>query len=514
MHDSNNKALSSQTILLVDDNPVNLQILKKTLGHTSYHLLTAEAGEQALQLAKCYQPSLILLDILMPGMDGFEVCEALKADSDTQDSAVIFLSSLDDSETKLKGFSLGGVDYISKPFQADEVVARVGTHLKLHHLERQLARRNIELEADNHQILNAINEGVIALDPCGSITRLNPAAAAITGWQEAECLGEKLHNLGLFCSGGQAVQEQQTLPYRSYHLSVRAHSHMETIYRKDGSAFHVAMNCTPRSGGGAVVVLRDISEWVESEEALRMTREQLEQQRQNMAHMERRNTMGEMAAGIAHEVNQPLTAIANYSRVADRLLAAEVLDKNRLAEVLEKIDVQARRASDVVAQVRGYVKKPLVGRQVINANNMIKDVIALAEVDSRANDVSVHFESKAKITQLCVDEVQIQQVVLNLIRNAMDAMKDLEGVNKAVMVTVEQDSYGVLFKVTDHGSGISAETEANMFNPFYTTKSSGMGIGLSVCQSIIRAHGGELGFYRNSDQGVTFYFNLPLLALV
>ena len=143
-----------EPLLLVDDNPINLQILYKTLERTGHRLYIAKDGETALAIAKEVKPSLILLDIMMPGMDGYQVCEALKGNIETAHIAVIFLSALEDSAAKVKGFSVGGVDYISKPFQADEVVARVRNHIKIHRLEIELARRNTELETENLQILN------------------------------------------------------------------------------------------------------------------------------------------------------------------------------------------------------------------------------------------------------------------------------------------------------------------------------------------------------------------------
>ena len=146
-HANDETAHAIEPLLIVDDNPINLQVLRKTLSRTGHPLLTAENGEQALEMAREHHPSLILLDIMMPGMDGYEVCEKIKADPETDGAAVIFLSALEDSSAKLKGFAVGGVDYISKPFQADEVVARVQTHIKIHRLEQELARRNVELEA-------------------------------------------------------------------------------------------------------------------------------------------------------------------------------------------------------------------------------------------------------------------------------------------------------------------------------------------------------------------------------
>ena len=500
-----------EVVLLVDDNPVNLQILYKTLKGCGYELLIAKDGETALDIASKVKPSLILLDILMPGLNGYEVCEELKKNPETEGIAVIFLSALEDSSAKVKGFSVGGVDYVSKPFQPDEVVARVRNHIKIHRLERQLARRNIELESENLQIVNSISEGIIGLDRKGRVTMLNPAAAAITGWSAADCLGEQLTALGLFdSSDNYRIPEHQTMPYRSYRMGQAGYSDMEMVRRKDHKLIPVALSSTPRVEGGAVVVLRDISEWIDSEEALRRAREELESQRQHLAHMERLSTTGEMAAGIAHEVNQPLTAISNYSRVAKRLLEQETLKKNKLANLLDKLNVQAERASDVIKRIRGFVKKPDDTVTTIDANTVIQEVIALAEVDSRINDVSVHFEPQPEMPQLVIDVVQIEQVALNLIRNAMESMVEANNRQQGVLVKTELKQGMIVFEVIDYGVGVADDVGPQVFAPFYTTKSSGMGIGLSICQSIVLAHGGKIGFYNNETAGATFYFSLPL----
>lgn len=504
---------AGEQILLVDDNPTNLQILYKTLQGSGYRLLVARDGDEALQLARQARPSLVLLDIMMPSMDGFEVCRRLKSEPLTADMAVIFLSALGDSAAKVKGFALGGVDYIAKPFQADEVVARVRTHIKIHRLERELARRNSELEAENQRILNTISEGIIGLDGDGRITTFNPAAAHIIGWPAHDALGEKLYSLGLFSAEqGLDVSEEQTLPYRSYALGEQVDSAMEMICRRDGHVLPVAMASTPRAGGGAVLVLRDISEWMDSEEALRLTREELESQRQHLAHMERLSTMGEMAAGIAHEVNQPLTAVTNYARVCCRMLQQESLDRKRLAEILGKLDTQAVRASEVIQRLRSYLRKPGGGRERVDLNRLIQDVIALAEVDSRINDVSIHFESGSDLKPLQADPVQLQQVALNLIRNAMEAMVDSPWRQQGIVVATHQRGDWVMLDVTDRGHGLSAEAEERLFQPFFTTKANGMGVGLSICQSIVHDHGGKITAHRNHPDGTTFRCTLPTVS--
>lgn len=505
--------VSGEQVLLVDDNPTNLQILYKTLQGCGYRLLIAREGPAALEIARRARPSLVLLDIMMPEMDGFEVCSRLKADPLTTDIAVIFLSALGDSAAKVRGFALGGVDYIAKPFQADEVVARVRTHIKIHRLERELARRNTELEAENQRILNTISEGIIGLDSEGRVTTFNPAASRITGWPAHDALGERLFGLGLFAEQqGVDVSEEQTLPYRSYAMGERTDSDMEIIRRRDTQLLPVAMTSTPRAEGGAVLVLRDISEWLESEEALRLAREELESQRQHLAHMERLSTMGEMAAGIAHEVNQPLTAVANYSRVGRRLLAQESLDRGRLCELLEKLDTQAVRASEVIQRLRSYMRKPDGGREWVDMNRLLQDVIALAEVDSRINDVSIHFQAGADIKPIEADLVQLQQVALNLIRNAMEAMADSPARQQGVVVETRQQGGWVMLDVIDRGHGLTEEAEAQLFQPFFSTKPGGMGIGLSICQTIIQSHGGRISAHRNRDGGTVFSCALPAVA--
>jgi C4-dicarboxylate-specific signal transduction histidine kinase len=257
-------------------------------------------------------------------------------------------------------------------------------------------------------------------------------------------------------------------------------------------------------------VFRDISEWVDSEEALRIAREELESQRQNIAHMERLNTTGAMAAGIAHEVNQPLTAISNYSRVAKRLLDGDDIPREQFTELLDKLDVQSQRASEVIQRMRSYVKKPSGALSEVDVNEMVREVIALAEVDSRINDVSVHFEPQANLPALKLDVVQIQQVALNLIRNAMEATAVANTTSQGVMVKTVRQGSMINIQVIDHGIGIAEGGEDQLFNPFYTTKTNGMGIGLSICQSIIQAQGGTIGFHRNPQGGATFYFSLPI----
>ncbi len=495
---------NGEQILLVDDNPTNLQVLYKTLDGTGYTLLAAKDGETALSIARKARPSLILLDIMMPGMDGFEVCKRLKADDSTAHIAIIFLSALTDTEAKVHGFSLGAVDYISKPFQADEVLARVRTHIKIHRLERELSRRNDELEDENQKILNSVSEGIFGLDAAGVITSMNAQAEYITGWSAADALGESLFGLSLF-------GDQDKVLAQRYRDGDSIDSVQQRLFSRSGEPLMVAMYCAPRQGSGAVLVLRDITEWLANQRALEMAREELESQRQHLAHMERLSTGGEMAAGIAHEVNQPLTAVSNYARVAQVILDNEQLDREQLTEVLDKLVSQARRASQVIERLRTYIRKPDAdGNKPIDLNVTMEGVVVLAEVDARINRVDVSFEPAPDLPAVCADEVQIQQVALNLIRNAMEAMSDAPASLGGVRVKTYQNNDVAGFCVIDRGCGLSEDMEDELFTPFSSTKEGGMGVGLSICQSIVQAHGGDIGYRPNPEGGAIFYCELPI----
>jgi len=262
------------TVLLVDDNPQNLKVLYETLKDRGYHLLIANEGRKALSLARRHLPEVILLDIMMPELDGYEVCQQLKADRVTADSAVVFLSALDDLDAKVKGFSLGGADYIAKPFQAQEVIARVRTHARVIQLEREMQARNRQLQSDQSRILNAISEGIYGLDSEGAIIFANPAAATMMGLPAEELVGRNfftLHFDRAHASAGSAAGD--LLPVRATcQHGVPEHQRNVAMRRADGSVFPAEYRSTPKKDQGAlvgaVVVFRDITGELASEQAL------------------------------------------------------------------------------------------------------------------------------------------------------------------------------------------------------------------------------------------------------
>ncbi len=492
-------------LLLVDDHPTALTMLQLVLRDSNYRTITASSGYEALTAAAKYRPAIILLDIMMPDLDGFEVCRRLKADPTTAHSAIIFLSAVDDSDVKVKGFNVGAVDYINKPFSGPEVVARVENHLRTKRLEQRLARQNSELEAQNQRILESINEGIIGLDRSGLVLLINDAAERLTGYSDQSLVDSSIKKL--FNDIERPIIERvldkgEAISFENIEIKTN-----------NGHTFPASLSWTPVLQGdadvSAVLVFKDISERLAAEEALSEAAEELKDNRERLAHIERLSTMGEMAAGFAHEVNQPLTAISNYARVCQRL--AQRIDPvpEKLIEVLGKMEKQSIRASDVIQRLRNFVKRPVDGRHSLSPNEMILDIVQLAEVDARNNCVQIHMDLNASNAPIFVDPIQIQQVALNLIRNGLEAMSDTEYKSAGLWVKSSNQVGTVLIEVTDKGIGLAPHAEDELFNPFYTTKKNGMGIGLSVCKTIINDHNGEIGFTRNKI-GTTFWFELPL----
>nr|WP_227519880.1 response regulator [Mangrovitalea sediminis] len=501
------------TVLLVDDNAQNLKVLYETLKDRGYRLLIANDGEKALALAQRNRPELILLDIMMPGMDGFMVCRQLKANPETADAAVVFLSALDDVDAKVKGFALGGVDYVAKPFQAQEVIARVETHVKVIQLERQLQARNRQLENDQSRILNAISEGIYGLDSTGVIIFANPSAAAMNHSTVEELIGQNFCKLHF--SSPCDWSDVSSLPVlATCEQGVAEHQRNVMMRRPDGSLFPAEYRATPKRDGheilGAVVVFRDITAELARESELEAARRLVQEQREQMAHASRLSTMGEMAAGFAHEVNQPLTAITNYVRVALRLAAADPVDHALLEETLCKIEAQSHRASEVIRRIRGFVRKPASGKEFVGVRHLLEETREFAEVDARNNDIAIDVAVDEHVPDVYADPIQIQQVTLNLIRNALEATRSC-GSTDAVDVRARLDEKGMVrIAVRDHGCGLPPDAEEKLFLPFFSTKQDGMGIGLALCRSLVQSQGGEIGFVRQESGGTEFFFTLPV----
>ena len=283
-----------------------------------------------------------------------------------------------------------------------------------------------------------------------------------------------------------------------------------TIHRrKDDSCYPVEVHLELteyESKQAFVAIILDITERKEAQERARINQEKL-------AHMDRVSMFGEMAAGFAHELNQPLTAINSYSNAGTRRIESGNSEEQKLKELFKKISASSARAADIIAHLRMMLKPHIKQTEYVSVNRLIKDAMKLVKADTQSLEYRFKVKLAKELPQVTADCIQIQQVILNLIRNAMDAAANESKENKTITVEsclMSQDNR-VQVSIRDRGKGIDVENSDQIFDPFFTTKDSGMGIGLSICQTIIQEHSGKLWFRNNSDKGVTFYFTLPTI---
>jgi PAS domain S-box-containing protein len=234
------------------------------------------------------------------------------------------------------------------------------------------------------------------------------------------------------------------------------------------------------------------------------------QHRERLAHVARLGAMGEMAAGIAHELNQPLAAIATYTQAVQRLLDAGGMEQDELADVLSRVAGQAQRAGQVISRLRKFVRRGTIERRLQDLNQLIRDILTLAEPGARDHGVALILELDGEIPPVQVDGVQIQQVILNLLRNAIDAVGAYGGDSPAVTLRTRLDADDeVSLVVEDSGPGIPEDIALRLFEPFFTTKQEGMGLGLPLSRSIVEAHGGRLKYAARPGGGSVFTIHLP-----
>lgn len=234
------------------------------------------------------------------------------------------------------------------------------------------------------------------------------------------------------------------------------------------------------------------------------------QLQERLTHFSRLSTMGEMAAGLAHEINQPLSAIATYSQACQRLLLQAEPDIPDIVAALEQVNAQALRAGEVIRRLRNFVRNREVKREWVNCERLLEDLRTLAETDARLHNVRLQLDVEKDLPGVHADAIQLQQVVLNLVRNSIDAMLECpEDRREIVLKACSLDDGRVQITVADQGSGLAPGAEEHLFNPFFTTKATGTGLGLAISHSIIRAHGGRLWHTSNSPFGTCFHFTLP-----
>jgi C4-dicarboxylate-specific signal transduction histidine kinase len=285
--------------------------------------------------------------------------------------------------------------------------------------------------------------------------------------------------------------------------------------RKNGQEFPVEVSFGELTKDGHRVFtgfIRDISERKQAEEIRKQAQRVIQTMQAELARVSRLTTMGELAASIAHEVNQPLTAVNNNSSACLRLLANQNLQPDVLRQALEEIVADGTRASAIIARIRAFIKKAPVEQNRLDVNYVIGEVLAMMGHGFAENRIVLKSELAQALPPVLGDRVQLQQVLLNLIMNGIEAMTAVIDRPRLLLVESRLDESGdVLVAVRDSGTGLGLEAD-RVFTPFFTTKANGMGMGLSISRSLIEAHGGRLWATPNSPHGAVFSLTLPVPA--
>lgn len=519
-------------ILIVDDTPQNLASLGDMLEGQGYDVRVATSGLQALATSQSSRPDLILLDLLMPGMDGHEVCRRLKADPELRHIPVIYISALGMSEQKIQAFREGAVDYITKPFQADEVLARVRTHLQLtrvEHLELEIAERKRaeeqlrRSEEKFSRIYHLVPEAIaITRRSDGTFIDVNPGYETLFGYSRAETVGRT--SLSLQVWPNEEVRRRIVDALDAHGEVLR----WETQMRKKGGDTFVALfsgRMVEIEGERCILsMVQDITERQRTQELL--------------LESEKMRTVAGLAAGMAHEINNPLAGVVQNAQVISDRLACEnpmtlktmrecgvdpaalsrFLEKREILQILDSIRSSGKRAAGIVQNMLHFSRRGGAELMPVSLPDLIERTLSLAANDSeqraRLRLVEVIKQYDPETPSVPCQEQQIQQVLLNLLRNAAQAMES-NPPEKPRILTLHTGRRNdkALIEIQDTGPGIPPEIRQRIFEPFFTTKpvGQGTGLGLFVCYYIVTYnHNGQLSVEPVPGGGARFSIVLPM----
>ena len=359
-------------------------------------------------------------------------------------------------------------------------------------------------------LLAAAVDAIIIIESDGRIREFNGAAERLFGYSRDEIIGQ---DVGVLMP--EPTRSAHGGYLREYLRSGKAHiigvGREVEARRRDGSLVPVWLavgEAKTETGSLFVGIVRDVS----AQHAARAKHAELEAR---LAHVGRFSLMGEMAGGIAHEINQPLSAIATYAQAGRRLLNSDNYTIDELQTICKRINEQTHRAAAVIENLRSFFRKQEPSRTPISVNTVIRDVLEFVLLDARNAGISVHLDLAEGLPRIVGNDIQIQQVVLNLTRNAVDAMRGAREVvrREGIRISTRVNESGrVCIAVADHGPGVAKGLSDAVFHPFVSTKDDGLGVGLAISKTIVDSHDGKIGYRSNSGGGAVFEAEFPAAA--
>ncbi len=512
---------NEQTILIVDDNPSNLGVIVDYLEHYDFKVLVARRGETGIEKAQFARPNVILLDVLMPGIDGFETCRRLKANNELKDIPVIMMTALTDVESKLQGFQAGAVDYITKPFQQEEVLARVRTHLNLRSLQQDLQKKNRQLQQEMaereraeemlrklEKAIETTEVGVTITDNDGHIEYINPADARMHGYAVDDVIGK---HASIFAPPDVRPQS----PVHTTKVSF-VHWKRERINaRKDGTTFPAVLisNPIPDKHGntiGKVTICEDITELKKAESALLEAHHRL--QEQNAQLQELNASKDKFFSIISHDLRAPFSTLIGLSE-----FISTNYHKYREEKFKRHIDILHSSAQRLYALLENLLTWARLQRgameyepEEFDLDGVIQENITL--FSPRADEKRIRLTKEAEEGLMAyADPRMIDTVLRNLLSNALKFTK----AGDSIAITAVPQEQRIEARVTDTGAGITESGKDKLFriDAHYsrtgTEGEQGTGLGLILCKELIEQNGGQIWVESEVGKGTTFTFTIP-----
>jgi PAS domain S-box-containing protein len=378
-----------------------------------------------------------------------------------------------------------------------DVTEQIEAENALRELNASLEQR-VEAETQERlRVWNVSQDLLLVADGEGRFLNVNPAWTAALGWGEADLVGKTLEWL-LHPDD----RERTDAEIRRVLAGERASRFRNRLRHKDGSYCWLSWRAS-LDEGHIYAVARDITELRKTEAALAATRDEL-------ARVTRQATVAAMTASIAHEINQPLAAITTNANAGLRWLGRDPPDLDEVRATLRRIGEDGRRASDIIAGIRAMFRKDAQERQPVSVNALVREILTLVEGELDKRVILAESDLADAVPDIMAERVQLQQVILNLVMNAAEAMSAVTDRKRALLVRSRAERQDVLISVADSGPGIEPNDAERIFEAFYTTKSHGMGMGLAICRSIVGAHGGRLWAEPRSPHGAVFHVRLPV----
>jgi len=540
------------SILVIDDEPAGLELLFTMLTEDGYAVHERRLDLQShVQFVKDTLPDMVLVDVRNPGMDGYRLCAILNNDAITRAIPVIFIGAIDRVMYQASALVSGAVDYVTDPFDGEEVLWRIETHISLRRLRESLKSAACNDGAQpvvrNENLERALQEIHVLTQITGRKHAEEKVRQAQRELKRNEALfaeTQRLSSTGSFSwkvATDEITWSEQL--YRIYEIEtgvpvtlelIRSRVHPEDVsllekmkmvdQARDGDQFewqyrlmmpdrsvkymHAVARAIRAHDGQPeyIAAVQDVTARRESEEALAKARSEL-------AKVARTTSLGVLTASIAHEVSQPLSGIITNASTCLRMLDGDPPNVEGARETARRTIRDANRSSEVITRLRALFSTGEFTLEPLDVNEITREVIALSLSDLQRSRVALQSELADALPIITGDRIQLQQVILNLLRNAMDAMIDVHDRPRRLLIRTEREGTDrVRLTVRDVGVGLDRQTMNKLFDAFYTTKRDGMGIGLSISRSIIEKHQGRLWAEPNDGPGAAFSFSIPCSA--